>query len=46
MFLIYFGSATFDQIKKDTKMKMETMVGVLFCSSRSSLLFLDIEYLA
>ena len=29
MFLIYFGSATFDQIEKDTKMKMETMVGVI-----------------
>ena len=32
MFLIYFGSATFDQIKKDTKMTMETMVG-WFCST-------------
>ena len=29
MFLIYFGSATFDQIEKDTKMTMETMVGVI-----------------
>ena len=29
MFLIYFGEATFDQIEKDTKMTMETMVGVI-----------------
>ena len=29
MFLIYFGEATFDQIEKDTKMTMETMVGVV-----------------
>ena len=29
MFLIYFDSATFDQIEKDTKMTMETMVGVI-----------------
>jgi hypothetical protein len=28
MFLIYFDTATFDQIQKDTKMKMETTVGV------------------
>ena len=29
IFLIYFDTATFDQIQKDTKMKMETMVGVV-----------------
>jgi hypothetical protein len=29
MFLIYFDTATFDQIQKDTKMKLETMVGVI-----------------
>ena len=28
-FLIYFDTATFDQIQKDTKIKMETMVGVV-----------------
>ena len=29
IFLIYFDTTTFDQIQKDTKMKMETMVGVV-----------------
>ena len=29
VFLIYFGTSTFDEIAKDTKMKLETMVGVI-----------------
>ena len=29
IFLIYFDTATFDQIQKDTKMTVETMVGVV-----------------
>ena len=29
IFQIYFDTATFDQITKDTKMKVETMVGVV-----------------
>lgn len=29
MFLIYYDTATFDQIKKDKKVKMETIVGVV-----------------
>jgi hypothetical protein len=29
VFLIYFDTATFDQIQKDTKMKMGTIVGVI-----------------
>ena len=29
VFLIYFGTSTFDKIAKDTKMKLETMIGVI-----------------
>ena len=29
MFLIYFGTSTLDEIAKDTKMKLETMIGVI-----------------
>ena len=29
VFLIYFGTSTFDEIAKDTKMKLETMIGVI-----------------
>ena len=29
MFLIFYDTATFDQIKKDKKVKMETIVGVV-----------------